>query len=197
MYTQLLLAVLHCVISLVRAEVSTVPSIVVCAHVHTCIRVRLCTALLPLTTAAAATIDLCYCCYHCCYCCQCYQCRLGTSSRKTVPSDTALLPYMFRGQNYRPSSHPDDPLVPVEPIARTEPDAPPRGCMLSHSSLVANLCQIEEPEGRHVSIGVTGKSLFDRCAAVVQPLSTLCAILCKTQATSVRGSSASVLCVVR
>jgi hypothetical protein len=51
MYTQLL-AVLHCVISLILAEVSTVPSIVVCAHVHTCIRVRLCTALLPLTTAA-------------------------------------------------------------------------------------------------------------------------------------------------
>eukprot|EP00953_Heterococcus_sp_UTEX-ZZ885_P006946 4239-Heterococcus_DN1.PRE.4 len=88
--------------------------------------------------------------------------KLGAASRKTVPTDTALLPYMFRGQNYRPSSHPDDPLVPVEPIARTEPDAPPRGCMLSHSSLVANLCQIEEPEGRHVSIGVTGESLLDR-----------------------------------
>jgi hypothetical protein len=99
--------------------------------------------------------------------------RLGAASRKTVPSDTALLPYMFRGQSYRPSSHPDDPLVPVEPIARTEPDAPPRGCMLSHSSLVANLCQIEEPEGRHVSIGVTGKSLFDLCAALCA-LCTFC-----------------------
>jgi hypothetical protein len=103
-----------------------------------------------------------------------------------VPSDTALLPYMFRGQNYRPSSHPDDPLVPVEPIAGTEPDAPPRGCMLSHSSLVANLCQIEEPEGRHVSIGVTGKSLFNRCAAVVQPLSTVCTVL-RAKTASVRA----------
>jgi hypothetical protein len=83
-----------------------------------------------------------------------------------VPADTALLPYMFRGQNYRPSSHPDEPLVSHEAIASESDAPPPRGCMLSHASLVANLCQIEEPEGRHVSIGVTGKSLFDRCAAV-------------------------------
>lgn len=61
--------------------------------------------------------------------------RFGMGKPPPRPEDTALLPYLYAGRG---------------------PTSLPRAAMLSHKSLVANLCQLHEPEGINIKLGITG-----------------------------------------